>query len=121
MAHTGKVQREEYLEDEGEHEIGRDSIEVNGYYYPTSDYFGERWVDLIVSHRQLTTVTPAVADETTQYKIHDVEMMPIPDHMSYQPHIYQLKGAAQADMVCKSVLKERSEATPWVLGNRYWQ
>jgi len=41
VAHTGKAQGEEYLENEGECEIGRDSVEVDGFYYPTSDYFGE--------------------------------------------------------------------------------
>lgn len=103
VAHTGKVQREEYLEDECE--TRRNFIEVDGYYYATSDYFGDQWVATIVSHRQSTAITPAVADHNTQYKLHNVEAMPIPDHMSYQPYSYQLEGAAQADMLCKGVFK----------------
>jgi len=93
------------LEYDSEGETGRDFIEVDGQYYAANEYFGEQWVALIVSRRQSTAIAPALADHTTQYKLHNVEAMLTPDHMSYQPHIYQLKGAAQADMLCKSAFK----------------
>jgi len=64
VAHTGKLQGEEYLEDKEGYETGRDSVEVDGYYYATSDYFGEQWVALIVRHRQPTADTPTVVDDT---------------------------------------------------------
>jgi len=75
----------------------------------------------MVSHQQPTAATPAIADDTTQYKLHNVEAMPTPDHMSYQPHIYQLKGAAQADMLCKGVFKGMICGDGMGVGKGYWQ
>lgn len=39
VANTGKVEGEEYLKEECE--TGRDTIEVDSFYYTTSNYFGD--------------------------------------------------------------------------------